>query len=540
MDNPTEIIGNEQRVLARLLGGVYGSEDAGDWIGPYRLIAQLGEGGFGIVWRAEQTEPVQRELALKVIKRGMDTQQVLTRFDQERQSLASMDHPCIAALLDAGASVDGRPYFAMELVNGEPITQWCEAHHSTLRERLSLFHQVCHAVSHAHQKGLIHRDLKPSNILVTRIDGTPVPKIIDFGIAKAIRSSTLEEQSLLTLADQIVGTPLYMSPEQIEGGQAIDTRSDIYALGVILYELLTGAPPFHSQTSLDQLKRSIREEAPLKPTSNKLKASRGNTSPSTLHSLPPSDIDLITLHALEKDPARRYQTTLDLAEDIQRFLNDEPIHARAPSFTYITGRWIKRHRVAAAAACAVVLAMVSATFISLHQANEARLARIHAEEQAALARAAELGATREARRAKQSADFLTDLLDRVTTEIEHGRNPEALKIALRDSEGRIAAIVADTNLQLQLLKRVAGIYKSIGETKQIIPLLKVTAETSAKHKGVTSETAFKAELDYIKMVTDHGNRITAPELVEDLRRRVEASEGRGSKFWFDVQRQFVR
>jgi eukaryotic-like serine/threonine-protein kinase len=551
MDLRTAIIGKEQQVISRLLGGSYGSEDVDDWIGPYRLIGRLGEGGFGTVWRAEQCDPVQRVVALKVIKRGMDTHQVLSRFDHERQALASMDHPSIAALLDAGASADGRPYFAMELVHGESITQWCERCRSPLHERLRLFKQVCFAVNHAHQKGVIHRDLKPSNILVTSVDSLPTPKIIDFGIAKAIRATTLEEWTLLTQFDQLIGTPLYMSPEQIVGERMISTRSDIYALGVVLYELITGIPPFEVQgsgsRSLETLKRRILEDRPTKPsTLIKARKRLEGSSPAILPPFDSSmpnysvDLDWIVFRALEKDPALRYQTAIEFADDVQRFLNREPIEARPPKFGYIAGRWIGRHRTIFASACAVVLAMVSATVISLHQANEARLARIHAEDQSTLARAAELDATREAGRAKQSADFLTDLLDRVTTEIEHGRNPEALKIALRDSEARISAIIADTHLQLQLLERVAGIYQSIGETKQLIPLLKVTAEISAKHHGASSETAYKAELEYIKVVTDHGNRITAPELIKDLRGRVEASQGRGSKCWFDVQRQFVR
>ncbi len=558
MDHPTEIIGNEKRVLARLLGGAYDTEDEGDWIGPYRLIARLGEGGFGIVWRAEQTDPVQREVALKVIKRGMDTAQVLARFDHERQALATMEHPCIAAMLDAGANVDGRPYFAMELVAGEALTHWCERHRSPIHERLRLFNMVCYAVNHAHQKGVIHRDLKPSNILVTSVDALPTPKIIDFGIAKAIRATTLSELTMLTQADQVVGTPLYMSPEQIDGGQMIDTRSDIYALGVLLYELLTGVPPFEAEGSgsrtLDALKRSIREDRPAHPGTlvkarHRLEGDAPAISPPYDSTMPNYSVDLdwIVMHALEKNPAQRYQTAMELAEDVSRFLAKEPIHARPPKFGYITGRWIQRHRTMFVAACAVVLAMIAGTVVSLWQARIARAAQAHAEAQTALAVAAETRATKnealartEAARAQHSAAFLTDLLDRVSGEIDNGRNPEALKLALADSEKRIEALGADTELQLQLLNRVAEIYKRIGETKQMIPLLKAAANTSAKLNGPTSDAAFRAELEYLKMVTDHGNRITAPALIEDLRRRVDTNHGRGTKFWFDVQRQLVR
>lgn len=558
MRHPSEIIGNEKRVLARLMGGAYSTEHAGEWIGPYRLIDRLGEGGFGIVWRAEQTDPVQREVALKVIKRGMDTVQVLARFDHERQALASMEHPCIAAMLDAGASVDGQPYFAMELVPGQTITQWCERHRSPIHERLRLFNQVCYAVNHAHQKGVIHRDLKPSNILVTSIDSLPTPKIIDFGIAKAMRATTLAELTMLTHTDQVIGTPLYMSPEQIDGHSAIDTRSDIYALGVLLYELLAGVPPFETHPSasgsLEDLKRTIRESNPPRPGTlvkarRRLEGDSPAISPPFDTSMPNYSVDLdwIVMHAMEKQPADRYQTAMELAEDVSRFLAREAIHARPPKFSYIAGRWIQRNRTIFVAACAVVMAMVAGTIVSLWQARIARAAQVHAEAQTELARLAEsrataneIRATNEAARAHKSATFLTELLDRVTEEIDHGRNPEALKLALADSQQRIEVLDADPDLQFQLLSRVAAIYKRIGETKPMIPLLKAAAEMSARLNGPASEAAFKAELDYLKMLIDHGNRITAPPLVEDLRHRVEVAKGRGSKVWFDVQRQLIR
>ena len=558
MDHPTEILGNEQRVLARMMSGTYSCEDVGDWIGPYRLIERLGEGGFGIVWRAEQTEPIQREVALKVLKRGMDTAQVLARFDHERQALANMEHPCIAAMIEAGASVDGQPYFAMELVPGQTITQWCERHRSPIHERLRLFNQVCYAVNHAHQKGVIHRDLKPSNILVTSFDSLPTPKIIDFGIAKAIRATTLAEITMLTLADQMIGTPLYMSPEQINGGLAVDTRSDIYALGVLLYELLAGVPPFVSGTSqgssLDDLKRSIIENNPPRPgtlmrTLKRLEGEAPAISPPFDTSMPNYSVDLdwIVFHAMRKRPEDRYQIVMELAEDVSRFLAREPIHARPPKFGYIAGRWIRRHRTMFIASCAVVAAMFTGTIVSLWQASVAKTALARAEAQTEIARAAEaraaeneIRATMEASRAKKSASFVTDLLDRVTSEIDHGRNPEALKLALADSQERIETLDTDPDLQFQLLNRVATIYKRIGETKPMIPLLKAAAEISAKMNGAASDDAFKAELDYLTMLIDHGNRITAPPLVRDLRERVANAGGRGSKLWFDVHRQLIR
>lgn len=539
MIEPTPIIGNERRLLSRMLISPHAAEAEGDEVGSYRLVECIGEGGFGMVWRAEQFEPVKRQVALKIIKRGMDTGQVLARFDHERQALASMDHPGIAAMLDASASEDGRPFFAMELVHGEPITEWCRIKDTPLDDRLRLFSQVCQAVHHAHQKGLIHRDLKPSNILVTVIDGNPQPKVIDFGIAKAIHSAPWIVQDTLTQLDQVIGTPLYMSPEQIEGSRVVDTRSDIYALGVLLYELLTGEPPFLAKAGIEQLKRSIQRDTPEKPTTRIRKRQR-NQDPSLcskalspLQALSTTDLDIIALRALEKDPSRRYATALDLAEDIRRFLNDEPIQARPPSFTYVTSRWIKRHQVAFVAACTVLLAMVAATIISLHEAAEARRAQLFAENETARA-------THHDQRATQTSTFFLDLLDRVTHEVGKGRNAEALKLALDGSSERIAALGSDPELRVELLARVSDIYGTIGEHRAHIPLLKTRAAEIAKLRGSSSVDAFAAELEYCKQLMDHGDRGEAPPLVLDLRRRVEAAGMRKSKLWFEVQRAVVR
>ncbi len=354
MEEPTDIIhANAGRILGHMLGdGITGTEREGDHIGPYRLCEMLGEGGFGNVWRAEQTEVVKREVAVKVVKLGMDTAQVLSRFNQERQALASLDHPHIATMLDAGVSPTGRPYFAMELVRGGAITSWCEQHNASLHERLRLFILVCQAVQHAHEKGILHRDLKPTNILVTEIGGEPVPKVIDFGIAKAIHAGTFGDQSMITQADQVIGTPVYMSPEQIEAGRTLDARSDVYALGVLLYELLTGVQPFDTTSvgagGVAAVKHLILETVPERPSTrvrhrtaaqNKLKTG----VQSRLSSLP-ADLDWITMRALEKDRSRRYQTAADFAADVQRHLDHLPVTARPPSLGYKAGRWLRRHR----------------------------------------------------------------------------------------------------------------------------------------------------------------------------------------------------
>src|SRR5689334_3204724 len=319
------------------------TEKAGDRIGRYKLLQQIGEGGCGVVYMAEQEEPVRRRVALKVIKVGMDTKQVIARFEAERQAVALMDHPNIAKVLDADATETGRPYFVMELVRGIKITEFCDDNKLSTEDRLKLFIQVCQAIQHAHQKGIIHRDIKPSNILVTINDGVPVPKVIDFGIAKATQGR-LTDQTLFTAFEQFIGTPAYMSPEQaVMTSLDIDTRSDIYSLGVLLYELLTGKTPFDQKellaAGLDEMRRTIREKEPLRPSTRlgtmaadalTTTAKQHHTDASKLIHLLRGDLDWIAMKCLEKDRARRYDTANALAGDIQRFLADEPVSATPP------------------------------------------------------------------------------------------------------------------------------------------------------------------------------------------------------------------
>ena len=363
----------------------------GTMIGPYKLLEMIGEGGFGLVYVAEQQQPMRRRVALKLIKPGMDSREVTARFEAERQALAMMDHPNIAHVFDAGATREGQPYFVMELVRGIPLTHFCDTNRLTTRERLELFIDVCNAVQHAHQKGIIHRDLKPSNVLVTLHDGTPVVKVIDFGVAKAI-SEPLTDKTLYTRFAQMIGTPLYMSPEQAEmSGLDVDTRSDIYSLGVMLYELLTGATPFDSSrfktVAFDELRRIIREEEPPRPstrlTTLGLALSTVSTNrrvePRTLSNLLRGDLDWITMKALEKDRRRRYATAAEFAADIRRFLAEEPIAARPPSLGYQFGKLARRNKVALTTASLVLLALVSGTAISVWQAIQATSARAEAD-----------------------------------------------------------------------------------------------------------------------------------------------------------------
>ena len=360
------------------------AECPGTMIGRYKLLQKIGEGGFGVVYMAEQTEPVQRKVALKIIKAGMDTREVVARFEAERQALALMDHPNIAKVLDAGATEAGRPYFVMELVNGIPITDYCDREQLRTADRLQLFIRVCHAVQHAHQKGIIHRDIKPNNVLVTLHDGEPVPKVIDFGVAKAL-GQKLTEKTLFTAFQHMIGTPAYMSPEQAElGGLDIDTRADIYSLGVLLYELLTGETPFDTSTwrraALDEIRRIIRETEPPKPSTrlqtlgDKLAevAKHRHTEPVALSQLVCGDLDWIVMKALEKDRARRYETANGLAMDVERHINSEPVVARPASAAYRFQRWVRRHRLLFAAVGAVAVTLVLGIIASTTEAMRAR------------------------------------------------------------------------------------------------------------------------------------------------------------------------
>jgi serine/threonine protein kinase len=346
-------------------------ESTGALIGPYKLLERIGEGGMGEVWVAEQREPIQRKVALKIIKAGMDTRSVVARFEAERQALALMDHPNIAKVLDGGTTSGGRPYFVMDLVKGTPINTYCDQHRLTLRERLELFLPICQAIQHAHQKGIIHRDIKPSNVLIAPYDGRPVPKIIDFGVAKAM-GQRLTERTLYTGFGSVVGTLQYMSPEQAElNNQDIDTRSDIYTLGVLLYELLTGTTLIThkrlTQAAFTEMLRAIREEEPPRPSTRLSDsqdtlpgiAEQRHTEPARLPKLVHGELDWIVMKCLEKDRNRRYDTANGLAQDVRRYLVDEPVYACPPSARYRLGKFARRNKAVVKMASLAVVALIS-------------------------------------------------------------------------------------------------------------------------------------------------------------------------------------
>jgi len=461
-------------------------EQTGMIIGRYKLLEQIGEGGFGVVYMAEQVEPVQRKVALKVVKAGMDTRAVVVRFEAERQALALMDHPNIAKVYDGGTTGSpasqpstlndqlslGRPYFVMELVKGIPITEFCDQKHLSTAERLKLFIQVCSAVQHAHQKGIIHRDLKPSNILVTLHDGKPVAKVIDFGVAKAL-GQRLTEKTLFTGFAHMVGTPAYMSPEQAElSGLDVDTRSDVYSLGVLLYELLTGVTPFDRETlakaALDEVRRMIREVEPVKPstrlTQERLRAASGKSAIRNPRSEIDKDLDWIVMRCLEKDRTRRYETVNGLAMDVQRHLAEEPVVARPPSQVYLLQKTVRRHKFGFAAAAAIVLVLALGVVISTWEAVRAS----RAEEAAGL----------QAERSAQVAQFLKDMLSAAGPSVARGRDATLLREVLEKTARRVESDLQDQpEVQGDLWFTLGMTYHDIGDRRSAMPMFAHAADS---------------------------------------------------------------
>ena len=488
-------------------------EAPGTIIGPYKLMEQIGEGGFGLVFVAEQQQPVRRKVALKVIKPGMDSRQVIARFEAERQALALMDHPNIARVLDAGTTESGRPYFVMELVRGIPITDYCDRNQLTPRERLELFVDVCHAIQHAHQKGIIHRDVKPSNVLVTSHDGKPVAKVIDFGVAKAIHQH-LTERTIYTQFAQMIGTPLYMSPEQAEmSGLDVDTRSDIYSLGVLLYELLTGSTPLErkqmAQAAYDEMRRLIREEEPPRPSQRlstletlpSVAASR-KTEPAKLSRMMKGELDWVVMKALEKDRTRRYETANALARDLQRYLADEVVEARPASSGYRLRKFARKNRAALATTATIGLLLIAGIAVSTWQAVRARraeiaaikaadaerLAKLDAEAQktkAMAAAAAEKEARGQAQRRLAQIEKGNEIITSIFTELDirkvkEGTEPLEAVLAERlvKAAGQLEGeAVGDPLVVAGLQDRLGGSLLSLGHPREAIPLFDKARET---------------------------------------------------------------
>jgi eukaryotic-like serine/threonine-protein kinase len=433
---------------------------AASQIGPYRLLQVLGEGGMGEVWLAEQTKPIHRTVALKLIKTGMDTKAVVARFESERQALALMDHPNIARVFDAGATAEGRPYFVMEYVPGLPITEYCDKHRLTIAERLELFIQVCEGVQHAHQKAIIHRDLKPSNVLVVEQDSKPVPKIIDFGLAKAT-AQRLTDKTLFTELGMMLGTPEYMSPEQADQTeQNIDTRTDVYSLGIILYQLLVGMLPFEGQAAragtLEAILRMIREQEPPKPstkirslgdTSNAL-AEKRREEPRLFARHLRGELDWITMKALEKDRARRYASPAELGADIQRHLSDDPVLAGPPSAMYRASKFVRRHRFGVISATILVLLLI--VFATAMAVQARRIAKERDR------------ANRQAEVAQRVADFMTNMFKVSDPSAARGNTITAREILDKASTQIETGLSTNPELRAQMMYVMGGVYENLG------------------------------------------------------------------------------
>jgi tetratricopeptide (TPR) repeat protein/tRNA A-37 threonylcarbamoyl transferase component Bud32 len=483
--------------LGLLEGSSDGSQEApGTHIGPYKLLEQIGEGGFGLVFMAEQQQPVRRRVAVKVLKPGMDTRQVIARFEAERQALALMEHPNIARVLDAGATSSGRPFFVMELVRGIPITDYCEKNRLIARARLELFVPVCQAVQHAHQKGIIHRDIKPSNVMVTLHDGVPVVKIIDFGIAKAM-GQQLTDKTLFTGFAQMIGTPLYMSPEQAEmSGLDIDTRTDIYSLGVLLYELLTSTTPFDKErlqrSSYEEIRRIIREEEPLRPSARistlaqvaTAVSSLGQGDAKQLSRLVRGELDWIVMKALEKNRERRYETASAFAADVQRYLRDEPVQACPPSATYRVGKFARRHKAVLVFGGLVWLFLLSlgsgvGWVVRDRAARDREAAREHEMRQGAINR--ELARVLDEARPLVEQSKWAEAL----AEVKHA---ESLLAPAEQSEYRGRLI--DLEKELAVAQELEEIYRGPSSGKQLVIPGTTKADANSLRSQVSAEEEF--------------------------------------------------
>lgn len=503
------------------------ADKAGAQIGPYRLIRLLGRGGFGSVWLAGQTQPIRRHVALKLLNRGMDSEEVLARFRAEQQALALMDHPNIARVYEAGVAPDGRPFFAMEMVEGEKITEYCAGRKFSIAERLHLFLQVCAAINHAHQKGIIHRDIKPSNVLVIPGDDKPVVKVIDFGIAKAIEGD-LTDRTLLTLQGRPVGTPAYMSPEQAGlAGQDIDTRSDIYGLGALLYELLAGTPPFDSRTLLaagyDEMRRIIREVEPPRPSAKLTSLKAGQTA---MH-LPqpadsgverpqrsiPSDLDWIVMKAMEKSRDRRYGTADALSLDINRFIADEPVSAKPPTTLYLIRKFARRNRTSLLVAGAFMVLLFIATVVSTWQAVRAKRAEALAERQRADAVEERNAKDVALRDAEAVSKFLAEVFRRPDPDVD-GRSVTVAQ-ALDTASDKLNAELSGQPVRLALLQEaLAKTYAGLGLYPKSLELRRKVLESRRSTLGTDNPATIAAMHELVSMLVALGYYQEARDLGE--------------------------
>ena len=482
-------------------------------IGPYHLIKKIGEGGMGQVWLAEQSAPLERQVALKLIRAGMYDDALLRRFQAERQSLALMDHPAIAKVFDAGATADGQPYFVMEYVPGEPITDYCDHKKLNIRERLELFVKACEGVQHAHQKAIIHRDLKPANILVVETDGKPSPRLIDFGLAKAVTPLAAGE-SLFTRVWGFVGTPGYMSPEQADpNAEDVDTRADVYSLGVILYELLTGLLPFDAvkwrKQALDQVLRQLREQDPPRPSDRLMNERESSTSAAQLRGteLKPlsgllrGDLDCIAMKALEKDRNRRYESPSELAADIERYLHHEPVVARPASAGYRVQKYVRRHRVAVGVAAVLVLLL--AGFAGLEAVQLRRMTQERDR------------TARERDRANRIADFAMNMFRVSDPSAARGNTVTAREILDKASKNIETSLTQDPEMQAQMMYVMGNVYFSLGLNSRAQSLFEHALDIQRLTLGPENQETLESTTSLGNMLRLQGEFATAEKLERD-------------------------
>jgi serine/threonine protein kinase len=499
-------------------------------IGPYRLVKKIGEGGMGQVWLAEQSAPLQRQVALKLIRAGMYDHWLLRRFQAERQSLALMDHPAIAKVFDAGATPDGQPYFVMEYVPGEPVTEYCDHKKLNIRERLELFVKACEGVQHAHQKAIIHRDLKPANILVVELDGKPVPRLIDFGLAKAATPSAAGEL-LFTQVRGFVGTPGYMSPEQADpSAEDVDTRADVYSLGVVLYELLTGLLPFDikrwQKQPLDEMLRQLREQDAPRP-STKLESEKESavsfaemrgTEPKQLASLLHGDLDWITMKALEKDRGRRYGTPSELAADIGRYLKHEPVVARPASTGYRLRKYIRRHRIAVGVAAGLIVLLAGFLGVQAIQLRRITVERDRATRERDRA-------THERDRANRVTDFMTRIFKVSDPGEARGNSITAREILDKASGDIDAGLAKDPELQSQMMYVMGKVYENLGLYSQAQSLLEKALDTQRRVLGPDHTETLKTSSELATVLLFEGRLTDAENLDRDALDRLRLTLG---------------
>jgi serine/threonine protein kinase/tetratricopeptide (TPR) repeat protein len=500
--------------------GLEAGRDMPSTIGPYRILEKLGEGGMGVVYLAEQETPIRRRVALKLIKLGLDTRQVIARFESERQALALMQHPNVAAVYDAGATDDGRPYFVMEYVAGVPITDYCDQHRLDIPGRLRLFSQACDAIQHAHQKGVIHRDVKPTNVLVASVDEAPIVKVIDFGVAKAT-TARLAEQTFFTEHGAIIGTPAYMSPEQADPfNPDIDTRTDVYALGVLLYELATGALPFDTRALLnagyDEIRRQIRETDPPRPSTRistlgdvSVEAARNRrTDPKTLQTELRGDLDWVVMHALDKEPSRRYGSPSEMAADLHRYLSHQPVEARPPHAVYRLRKMVRRHRVAVVGTSLVVLSLVVGGATATWQAIRATRAEREAQQEAATA--------------QEVAAFLQGLFEAADPTIARGNDITARQLLDRGRERIEKELATQPEVRARLMTLLGNIYRILGLYKEGTPLLRDALATRERLHASPHRDVAEAAFLLARLTVDGGDYAGAEPLYERARLTLEA------------------